>query len=241
MLELGWYSNEPGSANERKKCGFQLFNSSRSEQFVLQREIRVAHNRIQRLPSLRQHSARERAQHRQRVARNSHVLDRAFFIPYPPQLAHSAHDLLLADKLRIVAVHHIQILRLQALQTARDALPHPRGRVVELITRDAADFCEEEVLLSRNIGAHEGCVESCAEDLLGRTVVGRRVKGADAVFQGLLHEASCVKLVRVGVVLVVECGRSGRLLGFLTFTIFVVFSTTYPKIRGGRMLLSLGD
>lgn len=104
-----------------------------------------------------------------------------------------------------MAVHHIEVLRLQALQTARDALPHPRGRVVELITRDAADFCEEEVLLARDVGADERRVEGGAEDFFGRAVVGGGVEGADAVLEGLLDEAGGVEFVGVGVVLVVEC------------------------------------
>ena len=222
-------------------CRLQLLDSGCRQQLVLEREVGVRHDGVKRLASLGQNSVRKRAEDWEWVAGDSDVLDCAFFVSYPPQLPDGFHDLVFRYKLHIVTVYHIQILGVQPLQAPRDTLAHPFFRVVELIAGDATNFCEEEVLLSRNIGAHEGCVESCAEDLFGRTVVGRRVKGADAVFQGLLHEASCVKLVRVGVVLVVECGRSGRLLGFLTFTIFVVFSTTYPKIRGGRMLLSLGD
>ena len=103
----------------------------------------------------------------------------------PPELLDCAEHFGRGHEFNVVAVYYVKVVCLQPLQAAGYARTHPLRGVVELGSGDAADFCEEEVGRAWEGGADERGGKSCAEETLGRTVVGRSVEGANAVCEGV--------------------------------------------------------
>lgn len=132
----------------------EALQAVRQQSGVLQSIIRVRLNNVDGLSCFAENHLRQLTKDVDRVATNADILQSTFFVADATQLRDGSQHFRRRDKLAIVAIDHIKIIGFQALTTSLDTLANPLGRIIESVACNTADFCENEILISRVVSSN---------------------------------------------------------------------------------------